>query len=256
VRLRPALLLAILSLMSAATAADIGLSPPRLDLTVPRGATTTETATVFSTADQPMDLAVTTSDWVQSDTGDLSFVSAGGDPYGASHWITLSTDVASVPANGSLEYRFSVSVPGDPAVEGTYKTVVFFTTQPQGAATAGNSLRTRQRLGLVVYVTVAGTAKPALSISDFYSSGKKLFLTLANDGNVVTRLGGAIQLRDQAGTTVASLPIPDRPVQRGGVLTLPFDLPKDLKSGFYVALALVKPDNVPVQAGQLQLTVP
>ena len=252
---RACLLLATLILMSAADAADIGLSPPRLSVVVPRGASATETVSLFSTASQPQALAVSVSDWIQTDKGSVSFLKPGGDPYSASAWITLSSDVLSVPANGGATFRFSVDVPNDASLAGTYKTVVFFLTQPAASAQSGTSLQTRQRLGLIVYVTVAGTAKPALSISDFYRQDGKLLLSLSNDGNVVSRLGGTVSLRDKGGATIATLPIPDTPVQRGGTLTLPFDLPKGLAPGFYVALALVKPSNVPLQAGQLQLTV-
>lgn len=241
--------------MSAANAADIGLSPPRLSVVVPRGASATETVSLFSTSDRTQALAVSVGDWIQTDQGAVNFLKPGGDPYSASDWITLSSDVVRVPASGGATFRFSVHVPNDASLAGTYKTVVFFLTQAGPSPAGGTSLQTRQRLGLIVYVTVAGSAKPALSISDFYRQGGKLFLTLSNSGNVVSRLGGSVALRDKGGATVATLPIPDTPVQRGGVLTLPFNLPKDLAPGFYVALALVKPSNVPLQAGQLQFTV-
>ena len=252
---RTFLLIALLVLMSVAAAADIGMSPPRLSVVVPRGATVTETASLFSTSSKAQSLSVSVGDWVQSDTGALTFLKAGDDPYSASSWISLSSDGVSVPANGGLDYRFTITVPADSTLAGTYKTVLFFTTQVRRDKTSGNAVMTRQRLGFIVYVTIAGTAKPAVSISDFYRQGSKLYLSLSDDGNVVSRLGGKIELRDQAGATKATLPIPDAPVQRGGVRTLALPLPKDLSPGFYVALALVKPSNAPLSAGQLQLEI-
>lgn len=248
-------LIVIMALVSAAQAADIGLSPPRAAVVVPRGATVSETATVFSTG-AAQDLSVTADDWVQNDTGGLSFLPAGGDPYSATNWLSLSSDAVRVPANGSVDYRYVIHVPDNPALSGTYRTVVFFTTQPAAGATTGTTLTTTQRIGEVVYVTIAGTEKPSISLSDFYRDGAKLMLTVANDGNVVSRLGGQVQIRDRAGKTVDTFAIGDLPVQRGGVRKLSWKLPQDLGAGTYVALAIVKPDNAPVAAGQLQIQLP
>ena len=250
------LVLPILMLMSAAMAADIGMSPPRLDVTVPLGATVTETTSLFSTGDKPQSLDVALGDWIQTESGSLSYLKAGEDPYSASSWITLSSDVVAVPAGGSLDYRFSITAPNDPSLQGTYKSVIFFATQAARDMAHGNAFLTRQRIGLIVYVTIAGTAKPSVQISDFYRQGKNLLLTMSNSGNVVSRLGGKVELRDQAGSTVDSLAIPDVPVQRDGIRTVQLELPTNLDPGFYVALALVKPDNASLQAGQLQLQLP
>lgn len=247
--------IAIMALVSAAQAADIGLSPPRIAVVVPRGATLAETATVFSTG-AAQDLGVSARDWVQDDNGGLTFLPAGGDPYSATNWLTLSGDAVRVPASGSVDYRYVIHVPNDPKLSGTYRTVVFFATQPAAGASSGTTLNTTQRIGQIVYVTIAGTEKPSISLSDFYRDGSKLMLTVANGGNVVSRLGGQVQIRDSSGKTVDNLTIPDVPVQRSGVRKLSWNLPKDLGAGTYVALAIVKPDNAPVAAGQLQIQLP
>ena len=257
--MRSRLFLLVLSLIlstSAATAADVGIAPPRLSIAVPRGGTVQEVETVFTTATTPQKLAVSQGDWVQADSGKLTFLPVGQDPYSAASWLTPSSDAITVPAKGSVGFRFSISVPHDPKLKGTYKTVLFFQTEPKPVKATGNTIATRQRVGVVVYVTIAGTANPKLSISDFYRQGSDLILSLSNGGNVVTRLGGNVELRNAAGKTVATLPVPDVPVQRGGSRNLSLTLPKDLTKGVYVALALVKPDNAPLQAGQLQLTIP
>lgn len=255
-RSRQVLILLLVSLMSAANAADIGLSPPRLSLTVPRGGSVTATATVFSNASQQENLSVSKSDWVQEQSGRLTFLPIGEDPYSASSWITLSSDVLSVPENGSVEYRVAIRVPDDASLEGTYRSMIFFETHPSPGPTSGGAFVMRQRLGLTVYVTIAGTAKPSLSIADFYRQGQSLVLTVSNSGNVVSRLGGRVEIRDETGHDVATLPVPADPVQRGGSRDITLKLPKGLQKGTYVALALVKPNNAPLQAGQLQMSIP
>ncbi len=82
-----ALTLALLAPMSAASAADIGLSPARLHLRSPPGGTASAEATVFSTQPPPCRCRSRTADWVQDGDGKLSFVPAGSTPYSASPWL-------------------------------------------------------------------------------------------------------------------------------------------------------------------------
>ena len=207
--------------------------------------------TVFSTSSNPVTLTVSTGDWTQDSAGRLTFLPPGSSDYSATAWATPSASSLVVPPGGTSTVRISFQVPGDPSLAGTYQTVVFFETQSSPSRTKGTSILTKQRLGLVIYVTIAGTAKKGSKLSDMYLDGRDLKLVLANTGNTLMRASGKVELRDRSGKTVATLPVSDVPVMRGSERDLKLALPKDLAPGYYVALALVDDSRGGSLVGQL-----
>lgn len=253
-RYRLYLIFATLFLMSAAHAADIGLSPPNLEIVVPRGTSVTESVSLFSTSSNATDLTVSDSDWTQSESGRLSFVGSGADPHSASAWLTLPSSVVQVPAKSSVDYRFSVTVPDDAALEGTYKTVIFFETGPSSAPNASNALLTRQRLGLILYVTVAGTERNGSKLVDMYGDGNTVHAIIANQGNTVMRFSGTLEVRDSSGTTVTSVPVRGGVALRESQRDVSVPMP-DLPKGYYVLLLLLKDSRGGLLTGQLPYEV-
>lgn len=246
-----AILFALLTAMSAASAADIGLSPARLSLTAAPGGTVRGETTVFSTSTKPVTLTVSTGDWTQDSSGKLTFLPPGKADFSATPWATLSASSVQVPPGGSSTVGISFKVPDDPSLAGTYQTVVFFETNASPSQSGGAQLLTKQRLGLVVYLTIAGTGKDGSKLSDMYVDGHDLMVVLTNTGNTLMRASGRVELRNGSGKTVATLPISDVPVMRGSERDLGLSLPKDLAPGYYVALAVINDSRGSSLVGQL-----
>jgi hypothetical protein len=135
--------------------------------------------------------------------------------------------------------------------------MAFFTVVPPPTEGSGVGVVTTTRVGLTVYVTVAGTEQGGAEFVDLYASDDRtLTATILNGGNTVMRLGGVVELRDEAGEVVRRLEVPDVPVLRESERELDFALPADLPSGFYVALALIEDSRGGVLAGELAFDVP
>jgi len=190
-------------------------------------------------------------DWTQDSKGKLTFLPAGSGDHSATSWATLSATSLMVPPGGTTTVRISFQAPKDPTLAGTYQTVVFFETSPAQTQSKGAHFLTKQRLGLVVYVTIAGTGTKGSKLSDMYLDGRDLDVVLANTGNTLMRATGKVDLRDRAGKTVATLPVSDVPVMREGERDLALSLPKDLAPGYYVALALIDDSRGGSLVGQL-----
>jgi len=244
-------ILTLLIAMSAAYAADIGLSPARLSLTAPPGGTVSGQTTVFSTSAHPVGLTVSMGDWTQAADGKLTFLPAGAADHSATPWATLSTTSLVVPPNGNSIVRVTFKVPNDPKLAGTYQTVVFFETQGKPSSAGSTQLLTKERLGLVVYLTIAGTGTSGSKLSDMYLQGRDLMVVLSNSGNTLMRATGNVEIRDKSGKTVAKMPVRDVPVMRGSERDLTLALPKDLGPGYYVALALIDDSRGGSLVGQL-----
>jgi hypothetical protein len=249
------LLTLLLALGVPAWAADIGLTPPRLAIAAPAGGTATATFTVLTSASIEQTIESRTSDWLFDVAGDITFVPPGTLTHSAARWLALDAEIFALEPSGSRELRLEVSVPPD--AEGTHHAMVFFTVVPPPTDTPGVGVTTTTRVGLTVYVTVTGTERGGAELVDLYQPDPStLAAVVVNTGNTVMRLGGAIELRNEAGDVVHRLPVPDVPVLRESEREVRFDLPDDLEPGFYVVLALIEDDRGGLLAGELPIEVP
>ncbi len=253
--MRHALVLLASLLTLTAHAADIGLTPPRLNLTVPAGGTAVATVTVLTTAGTEQQITSERSDWTLDPAGDLTYLPAGTVPYSAADWLALETDDFVLDPGGARELRIEVTVPAD--AEGTHHAMVFFTVVPPPTSTPGVGVTTTTRIGLTVYVTVAGTEQQGSELVDLYrTEDGALAAVVVNTGNTVMRLGGAVEIRDESGEVRYILPVPDVPILRDAEREIRFDLPDDVAAGFYVALALLEDDRGGLMAGEMTFEVP
>ena len=247
-------LLALL-LLASAWAADIGIAPPRLDLVGMPGARVTGTVTVITSARGEQQIASALGDWTLDIQGEMAFFGPASLVHGASEWITLDVDEFLLTGEATREVRLDVAIPDD--AEGTHQAMVFFTVLPRPTEAAGVGVITTTRIGLTVYVTVAGTERNGAELVDLYQPDDgSLTAVIRNTGNTVMRLGGAVQIRDEAGAVVRRLEVPDVPVLRESERELTLALPDDLPSGFYVALALIEDSRGGILAGELPFDVP
>lgn len=159
-------ILLLLALASFAQAADIGLSPPRLELVARPGETVTATATVLTSAASEQQIASELSDWTMDSAGNLAFFPAGSLLHSAAPWIELdATDFILAPG-GAREVRLAITVPAD--AEGTLHGMVFFTVVPPPAELPGGGVGVIKttRVGLTVYVTISGTEQGGSELLD------------------------------------------------------------------------------------------
>jgi hypothetical protein len=250
------LFLLLLSLVSFAQAADIGLSPPRLEFTVEPGETVTETVTLLTDAVEDQQMQVEVTDFTLDPAGELSTLSAGSLDTSSAPWITPEITDFVLAGGDGRDFRVSITVPDDASLEGTYHAMVFFTVVPPPSETSGIGVVTTTRIGLTIYVTVASTEKNTSELVDFFQDDDKtMTFAVANTGNTVMRLGGQIELRNEAGETKYVVEVPDVPVLRESERDVTLDLPAEMEPGFYVALALIKDSRSGLLVGELSIEV-
>ena len=245
----------LLGALSAAYATDIGLSPPRLTLTGSPGETLTETVTLITDAAEPLQISAEINDWTLGSAGDISFFPAGSVAYSAAGWTALENTDFFLPAHSSLDLRVSITIPED-AEGGTYHEMVFFEVVPPAVATSGVGVVTTTRIGLTIYVTVAGSEQNGAEVVDFFQGDDGLTLAVANTGNTLMRLGGHIELRDETGEVAHTLDVPDMPVLRDSERELTLALPEDVTPGFYLALALIEDGRGELLVAELPISLP
>lgn len=251
---RMASVMVALVLMSAAYAADIGVSPPRINVTIPVGGSVTTSFDVFWTGKEAVRLNLTTADWTMAQDGQVDFLAAGRGPYSAAGWLHLASDGIDLKGAGQKSVRVVIKVPEDRSLEGTYNAVLFAESPPSPVNGSGTRLSMRQRVGVVVYVTIAGTEKNGAKLADMYTGGGKIHAIVSNVGNTIMRYSGSVEVRDASGTTIKSLSVGDSAILRGTERDITVKMP-DLPKGYYVLLLLLKDSRGGLLTGQLPYEV-
>ncbi len=237
-------------------ALTIAISPARQELVVEPGQSATAIVTVMNDAALEREVSVEVEDWYIDDKGEIFFVSPASLETSASPWVTPQETLFTLAPNSETEFRVTLSVPDDDNLAGTYHSVVFFRVNTPASADGQINLGVGARVGLILYVHVAGTEQVAVDLVDFYQEEKELVLVANNDGNTTVRLSGNIELRDENGEVAHTLAIPDVPLLRESEREIRVPLPEDLASGFYVVLAMVDTSSGAKVVGELSLTVP
>ena len=249
-------IVALSAFPTVAHASDIGLSPPRLTLVGSPGQTITETVTLVTDSSERLQVSAEVSDWTLDLTGNITFLPASSLAYSAANWISLESTDFILEANSSRDLRVSVTIPPD-AEGGTYHDMVFFRVVPPESALTGVGVVTTTRIGLTLYITVAGTEQNSAEVVDFFQQDEtSLTLAIANTGNTLMRLGGSVELRDEAGEVKHNVEVPNVPILRDSERELTLPLPQEVEPGFYVALALIQDSRGELLVAELPISVP
>ncbi|HKI59264.1 MAG TPA: hypothetical protein VKA00_08620 [Trueperaceae bacterium] len=250
--------LAFLALISGVYASEIGVSPSRVDLQATPGSTVTESIDLISNSTTTEHVTVHVSDWTLSPTGKLQFLSNGSAEYSSRSWLQPEAMALDLPPNSTVPFRFSLEVPSDSALDGTYHAMLVFDIGAAAPALNGKvQMSVTTAIGVAVYVSISGTERPKAQLSDMYlGDNGALAVVLSNEGNTLVRITGAIEFRDRDGKTLATQSVDDIPVLRGSQREVDVPVPKSLTSGYYVALALLHDRQGATLSGQLPIQVP
>jgi hypothetical protein len=250
------LIILLILVSSLASAADIGLSPARLELSGEPGQTLTETITILTDTVAEQQVQVEVSDFTISPEGELGTLPAGSLEESAAPWIQPEVSDFILAGAEGREFNISLTIPDDPNLEGTYHAMVFFTVIPPITDTSGIGVITTTQIGLTIYVNIAGTEDNTAELVDFYQDDPStMSFAVANLGNTIMRLSGNIEMRDENGNAKYVIEIPDTPILRGSEREVTVNIPEEIEPGSYVALALIEDSRSGILVGELPIEV-
>jgi hypothetical protein len=250
-------LLGLVSLAAVGPAAAVqhgtlGIQPSNgsdfFHLSLYPGAATDVTAIVSNSTNTPVTLPIYPVDAQSSPEGAFVFASQSDIAIGTGAWMRLDTAQITVPANSEIEVPFRLSVPattppGDyvggliiqaPLVEGE--------TSAVGGDTALR-MDVIQRLGVRVYLNVAGTALKSLELGEltWNQTAESLTFTLpvSNTGNTILHPTGTVNLSGWIGANTE----------------LKFDPPESIFPGESLDLQVHLPQVAPIQIGTAEATI-
>ncbi len=140
-------LLVVAWLLAAPLAAQVGLSPPKLDITIdPSGRPSTHSIRIVNFGDQAVEVQVVVYNWDMDEDNQVRILPP--DEQSLDQWMVLNPLRFTVPADGSQAVRFSVRPKVRPE-PGEHRAMIFFEQVPP--EDKAPEIRFVFRLGAAVY---------------------------------------------------------------------------------------------------------
>jgi hypothetical protein len=187
---------------------------PHFSFGVTPGASLTDHVAALNYSAKPLSLQVYATDALNTATGGFTLLAPNIKPTGAGSWITLPKRFATVtvPAGtakgpGTVIIPFSLKVP-DTASPGDHVGGIIASLQTKGENATGQNVILNQRIGTRVFVRVAGTLSPKLTVTGLHASYKGT-INPVGKGSVAVRYivknTGNVELALNQGVTVTGL---------------------------------------------------
>jgi len=218
----------------------------------------------------PLSVDAYLGDWTHTESALLFKNETNTHPRSLGKWMRLSPHQLAIAPGGSERVYYTISVPPDLALAGSYWGVLFVGQSPIPALPRASArepdqqfslgLRILMRFAVVVYVTIADTGiRKAGFVSTQVRSAKgalTVSATLANDGNTYLRPNTWLELRDQTGATVYSLEHAPYTVLPGLKREVTFEVKNlNIPAGGYTALVIADYDAPSLIAAQAEIEV-
>ncbi len=237
-----------LLLLSAYAQMGIGVSPPRFDLTLPPGGEVTRTLTIFSREGEAQQIVPAVHDWLMDANDRIEWLPPATIPYSAAQWLEMTLDPFALQGHATKTVRFTLRLPEDAGLNGTYWTAIALATEARPHTDAqGKVFATRVRAMVIVYVTVQGTEQPGAELQGVTvvtgeEDGRRFLVAdVANTGNVYLRLNGELRIVDSAGEVVRRAQLPERVLLREGLVRYRLPFPEDLPQDAILAQIEIQP---------------
>ncbi|MFB6842369.1 WxL protein peptidoglycan domain-containing protein [Streptomyces sp. NPDC056361] len=185
---------------------------PHFSYGVTGGAGIRDRIALWNYGSRPLTLDVYASDAVNTVDGGFDLLPAGTEPTDAGSWIKLAKNKVTIPPKGRVIVPFTLTVPSK-ATPGDHTGGIVASLSGTGKDARGNQVRLDQRVGARVYLRVAGTIRPELtvdgvraeyhgSLNPFATGRATVTYTVRNTGNV--RLGArqAVRVNGLFGSSV------------------------------------------------------
>ncbi len=202
--------------LKAQTVAPLVVAPARQSLSADPGKNQGFAVRFYNTGVDPITGTFKVADFIVSDNlGTPSFLEGPtflSDRFAASKWVTLSTNIGTIPGAGMVSINGTINVPKDARPGGKYF-AVFFEPDTAVPSASGTQLQeaasVTMRLAGLVYLRVNGPITENASIIKFSAPGfseygpVNITTEIKNDGDYHITPKGSITVKNMFGKKVA-----------------------------------------------------
>lgn len=244
----------LLFLQSGAMASVVVTGSLTHEFTVVPGRVYEGTIEVSNPTDMPQELKSYQTDFTFNAEGSTVYGEAGSAPRSNSSWINLSPHLLTLPAHGAASIHFSVSVPTDQTMTGTYWSIIMVEPIAQGSAESslgeakdpGLGIKESLRYGVQIVTTVKDTGSRNLKFEKIKvksESGKNtLLVDVSASGEIWLRATAWAELYDSKGALVGRFEGGKKRIFPGTSVRFSIDL-SAAPAGSYKALIVADCDN-------------
>jgi hypothetical protein len=182
-----------------AIARGLLVSPSQIGLVGAAGSTITETIYVSSSREEKNYVQVAISDFVRTIDGELREASADDVVRSCKDWIDVDQNSFTSPEQGRVQLTLTARIPAN--AQGSYWALLSLRSVPPSRTgpAKGHGFRVVPRIAIPVLVTVTGTEKREMTITDFKVTSVAdgvvdVEAVLENRGNVAVLFNGAFTL--------------------------------------------------------------
>ena len=233
----------LLSTVAQAIAAGlVGLqvTPGRLEISEPPGATYNIPLSVRNSSFQPVHVQASMTDFTVGMSGAYEFQRVGTRKNSLLKWAAIRPREFDLPAGMTQQVQLTVQLPQSASLSGEYSGIVFFQTRPQRRR--GLSVAFSLRVASKIYETIPGTIKidgAVTKMAAASSSRGETYRVLFHDtGNAHEYIHGQLVVQ-KAGAVVDQIPLANGElVERDGSRLLEVT-GKHLEPGSYQAIATI-----------------
>jgi hypothetical protein len=218
----------------------IEVTPAKLEISVPSGATYNIPVTVHNSSFDPVHVQASMVDFTVGLDGSYEFSRPGSRPNSLLKFAAIKPREFDLAPDTTQQVQLTVQIPQVPGMSGEYAGIVFFQTRPPrrpGAAVAFSV-----RVASKIYETIPGTVQISGAITKMVAApsprGEVYRITYKNTGNAHVYLRGQLTVQrgnsvvDQLGIASGDL------VERGGTRLMEA-VGHKLEPGQYVAIATI-----------------
>jgi hypothetical protein len=222
------------------------------------GSTTDLTVVLGNADDEPMDLRTYANDTVPMANGGFAVANSDVEPTGTATWLDYSLEVTTFEPGKGIEQTFQLTVPEDAAPGQHIAGLVLETAEPlevEGSTFFNQIIRK----AIAVFIIVPGEERPAFSldapqvIQD--RQGTTLEIPVINEGNVLVKPTGTVELTDETGSVVFSSPVQLGSVYAGTTAPVAVRLGAEIPAGTYTVSATLMDEATGVNAALNGATV-
>jgi len=211
----------------------------------------TGTVTIRNAEFEPMRARLYQKDYLFYSDGSNIYGEPGADERSNASWMTLSANYVEVPGESSVDVRYTVNVPADESLRGSYWSLLMIEELPAGGADAtSESLSTQRssviqvlRYGVQMVTHIGGTGETVVAFTDQTlvqgeDGTRTLLIDVENTGERSMRPNLWVELHDSSGSRLGRFESEKRRLYPGTSVRFAVDL-TDAPGGSYQALVVV-----------------
>lgn len=259
------LLFHVLPVLVFGQGGGILIKPAKIDFTVDRGQTATQTLFLQNSLNKTMQFKVYLNDWLRDSSGGHKYMSPGTNEFSCARWVKLDQEFVQLAPGESRNIVVTITLPDSAEASAKMRwAMVFVETAQENAAPAANknmqtTINQIMRMGIHIYQTPPGiTTKDMrmLSFENVNNNVLKYKVACQNTGTVQIECKSYLEVLNLATGAKTKIDNPVFPMFPGQKRFINFDLPASLQKGKYILIAAVDAgEDVPLEAAQKTIEI-